>query len=128
MSEKNREFSSEFRIAVAKRIVGGESVGKIQNELDIKRSVLYRWRDAYRKQGAAGLQQMRGRPPGIPNPAAKRGASQAEILLEQIAGLEQKVGRQAMQLDFFKRAFKRIKGSSQNSNSAGATASTRKSA
>lgn len=124
MSKKSREFSAEFRIAVAKRIDGGESVSKIQLELKIKRSVLYRWRDAYRKQGVAGLQLQRGRPPGVPNPPSKPGASETELLRQQIAGLEQKVGRQAMQLDFFKQAFKRIKVSSQNSNNTGATAST----
>ena len=116
MSEKSREFSAEFRIAVAKRIDGGESVSKIQLELKIKRSVLYRWRDAYRKQGVAGLQLQRGRPPGVPNPPSKPGASESELLLQQIAALEQKLGRQAIQLDFFKRALKKIKVSGQENN------------
>ncbi len=117
MSAKSREFSAEFRIAVAKRIDEGESVSKIQVELKIKRSVLYRWRDAYRKHGIAGLQLQKGRPPGIPNPASMPRVSESELLLQRIVALEQKLGRQAIQLDFFKRALKQIKASGQENNS-----------
>ena len=123
MSGKNRVFSAEFRIGVARRILGGESVSKIHRELGVKRSVLYRWRDAYRKDGEAGLQRAAGRPPGVPNPIQPAG-SEAEQLRQQVAQLERKVGQQAVQLDFFKRAFKRVKESSRANASSGATAST----
>jgi transposase-like protein len=59
-----RVFRVEFRIAVARRILNGESVSALSNELKIKRSVLYRWRDAHRDQGAAGLSRPKGRPSG----------------------------------------------------------------
>lgn len=124
----NRTFAPEFRLQVAQRIQQGESVSKLHRELDIKRSMLYRWRDAYRKEGAAGLERKVGRPPGVPNPATpKPGVSPEEGLRQQIAALERKVGQQAVQLDFFKRAFKRVKESNQANLSAGATASTRRS-
>lgn len=97
MSGKNRVFSAEFRIGVARRILGGESVSKIHRELGVKRSVLYRWRDAYRKDGEAGLQRAAGRPPGVPNPIQPAG-SEAEQLRQQVAQLERKVGQQAVQL------------------------------
>ena len=126
MSRTNRVFPTEFRVQVARRILQGESVSKLHHELDIKRSVLYRWRDRYRKAGAAGLVGRIGRPAGIANPA-KPGLSREETLVQQIAALERKVGQQALQLDFFKRAFKRVKESSQRSGSAGETASTRRS-
>ena len=54
-----RVFSVEFRVAVAERILNGESVSALSNELKIKRSVLYRWRDYYREQGEAGLSLQR---------------------------------------------------------------------
>ena len=127
MSTSNRVFSAEFRVQAAQRILQGESVSKLHHELDIKRSMLYRWRDTYRKEGAAGLARAVGRPPGTANPAPKPGASAEEALRQQIAALERKIGQQAVQLDFFKRAFKRVKESSQASGSAGATASTRRS-
>jgi transposase-like protein len=128
MSLKNREFSPEFRIGVAKRMVAGESVTKLHAEYEIKRSVLYRWRDAYRKDGTAGLQRAIGRPPGVPNPAPKPRLPEEERLRQQVAALERKVGQQALHLDFFKRAFKRVKESSQTSGSTGAAASTGRSA
>ena len=124
----SRIFTPEFRLEVARRIEQGESVSKLHHEFGIKRSVLYRWRDAYRKQGPAGLARTAGRPPGIPNPTAPQpGTSAEDALRQQIAALERKVGQQAVQLDFFKRAFRRVKESRQGSANAGATASTRRS-
>jgi transposase len=128
MSKAKRVFTSEFRVEVAKRIVQGESVSKLHQELEIKRSVLYRWRDRYRKEGAGGLDRAIGRPAGVPNPTvAKPGVSQEEALRRQVAELERKIGQQTLQLDFFKRAFKHVKESRPNNGSTGATASTRKS-
>ena len=129
MGLKNREFSAEFRVAVAKRIVAGESVSKLHHELEIRRGVLYRWRDAYRQDGAAGLERPVGRPPGVPNPAPKPRATEEERLRRQVAELERKVGQQTLHLDFFKRAFKRVASdqateSGQANGSAGAAAST----
>jgi transposase len=128
MSKQHREFTAEFRAEIAKRIVEGESVSTLHQEFQIKRSVLYRWRDRYRKEGEAGLERPVGRPPGVPNPTIpKPGVSQEEALRRQVAELERKLGQQTLQLDFFKRAFKRVKESRPNNGSTGATASTRKS-
>jgi transposase-like protein len=124
----NRIFTPEFRLEVARRIERGESVSKLHHELGIKRSVLYRWRDAYRKEGPAGLARAAGRPPGLPDPTApKPGTNAEEALRQQVAALERKVGQQSVQLDFFKRAFRRVKESRQGNANAGATASTRRS-
>jgi transposase len=121
----NRTFTPEFRVKVARRIEQGESVCKLYQELGIKRSVLYRWRDAYRKEGVAGVSRTAGRPPGVPNPSSpKPGLSAEDALRQQMAALERKIGQQAIQLDFFKRAFRRVKESRQNSTGTGATAST----
>jgi transposase len=87
----SRTFTPEFRVEVARRIEQGESVSKLYHELGIKRSVLYRWREAYRKQGQAGLARAAGRPPGVPNPDTPRpGVSAEEALRQQVAGLERK--------------------------------------
>jgi transposase-like protein len=121
---KQRVFSWEFKERVARRMLNGESVSALHHELQIKRSVLYRWRDAYRKEGVAGLQRVRGRPPGVPNPprpAAEPAAAR------RIAELERKIGQQALDLDFFRRAFKRVKESRRKPAEPGATASTPKS-
>ena len=123
---KQRVFSGEFKERVARRILAGESVSALHHELQIKRSVLYRWRDAYRKEGVAGLQRVKGRPPGVPQPprpAADPGAEAAR----RIAELERKVAQQALDLDFFRRAFKRVNALRRKRAEPGATASTPKS-
>jgi transposase len=125
MSEK-RVFSWEFKERVARRILNGESVSALHHELQIKRSVLYRWRDAYRKEGVAGLQRVGGRPPGVPNPPRPIG-DPARAAARRIAELERKVGQQALDLDFFRRAFKRVKESRRKDGEPGATASTERS-
>ena len=126
MSKKNRVFTGEFKEGVAQRIVNGESVSALYQETQIKRSVLYRWRDAYRKEGAAGLQRVPGRPPGIPNPR-RPAANPEEAAARRIAELERKIGQQALDLDFFRRAFKRVKESRRKNTAAGAKASTERS-
>lgn len=123
MAAKNRVFSAEFKQDVAQRILNGESVSSLHHELHIKRSVLYRWRDAYRKEGAAGLQRLIGRPPGLPNPP--RPAVRAEdAAVRRIRELEHKIGQQTMDIDFLRRAFKRVKETRRNNTEGGATAST----
>jgi transposase-like protein len=126
LSEKNRVFTSEFKQGVARRILNGESVSALHQEIQIKRSVLYRWRDAYRKDGAAGLQRPVGRPPGVPNPPRPL-ASPEEVAAWRVAELERKIGQQALDIDFFRRAFKRVKESRRKNTTAGATASTERS-
>jgi transposase-like protein len=126
LSAKNRVFTKEFKEGVAQRIVNGESVSALHQEFQIKRSVLYRWRDAYRKDGAAGLQRSPGRPPGVPNPPRPR-AKPEEAAARRVAELERKIGQQALDLDFFRRAFKRVRESRRKNTAAGATASTERS-
>ena len=120
---KQRVFSWEFKERVVRRVLNGEGVSALHHELDIKRSVLYRWLYAYRKEGVAGLQRVRGRPPGVPNPPRPAGEPGAAAAL-RIAELERKVGQQALDLDFFRRAFKRVKELRRKPVEPGATAST----
>jgi len=123
LSAKNRVFAREFKIGVARRIVNGESVSALHQELQIKRSVLYRWRDAYRKEGAAGLERPPGRPPGVPHPPRPAGSPE-EAAARRVAELERKIGQQALDIDFLRRAFKRVKESRRKTIESGATAST----
>ena len=126
MSAKNRVFAKEFKVGVAGRMLNGESVSALHQELQIKRGVLYRWRDAYRKEGAAGLERPPGRPPGVPHPPRPAGSPE-EAAARRVAELERKIGQQALDIDFLRRAFKRVKASRRNDTAAGATASTERS-
>ena len=67
MSKKKgwRQHSPEFRISIAEGMLAGENVTKLSREHDLARSVMYRWRDAYRERGAAGLGGSRGHPAGV---------------------------------------------------------------
>jgi transposase len=122
---KYRVFSGEFKAGVAQRILNGESVSALHCELGIKRSVLYRWRDAYRREGAAGMRTS-GRPPGGAQPPRPRGAPE-EAAARRVADLERKIGQQALDIDFLRRAFKRVKESRRTNAVSGATASTERS-
>jgi transposase-like protein len=121
-----RVFRVEFRIAVARRILNGESVTALSNELKIKRSVLYRWRNAYRDQGAAGLSRPKGRPAGAANHGSKPGAGAAVAADQKIAELERRLGRMALENDFLRRAFKRVKEARSKNSAPGEARCTEK--
>ena len=59
-----RAFSTDFKEAVVLRLEAGERIAAVSDELRIRRKLLYEWRAAYRKLGAAGLNRKRGRKPG----------------------------------------------------------------
>ena len=65
MSEQGmRTFSTAFKQAVVLRLEAGERIASVAEELKIRRKLLYEWRAAYRRLGAAGLNRKRGPKPG----------------------------------------------------------------
>ncbi len=74
-----RVFSVEFRSAIAQRILNRESVLALSTEFKIKRSILYRWRDAYRLAGKDGFKKTRGRPRGSSD-ASFRGRTEFPLM------------------------------------------------
>ena len=124
----SRTFTPEFRLEVAQRIEQGESVSKLHHELNIKRSVLYRWRDAYRKEGEAGLS------PESRSAAWRTESGSAQTRRERrrgTAAADRGTGAQSRPTSgstrFFQKSLQASKGVSQASGNAGATASTRRS-
>ena len=120
-----RVFSVEFRSATAHRILNGESVLALSTEFKIKRSILYRWRDAYRLGGKDGFKKTRGRPRGSSGLVVKTkpGATAAD---RRIAELERRIGRLAMENDFLARAFKRVKEARSKNSAPGEARCTEK--
>jgi transposase-like protein len=117
---KARRHAPEFKLRVVQRMMAGEPVAPLSREVQVKREMLYRWRDAYRKHGREGLERPRGRPrksPGEVVPAAEA----------RIRELERKVGQQALVIDFLQRACKRVEALRQESKGPGATASMERS-
>ncbi len=125
-----RRFGRAFKLEVVRRMLAGESGTALARELGIKRTILYRWRDAVRDGGEEALRDGPGRPNRVEHAemALARGpAARARDLAEarrQIAELERKVGEQQVALDFFKGALQRIEASRQPSDGAGATVSS----
>jgi transposase-like protein len=118
---KTRWYSFEFKKAAVGRARAAPSIPGLSKELGVHYSQLYRWLRIYEEQGEEGL-QTRGRsgrrsrtpdPPELTDPERR------------IAELERKIGQQALDVDFLKRAFKRVKESQPNNSGSGATASTR---
>src|SRR3954466_359039 len=124
----NRVFTPEFRLSVVERVRKGEKVRALSQELSIRRTLLYRWCDSYRREGRAGLERGTGRPLRSRNLMAprKRRADSAEIARHKIAELERRLGRMALENDFLKRAFQRVKAAHSKNNAPGETRSTEK--
>jgi len=125
-----RIFSTAFKESAVLRLGTGERLAEVARELGIARKLLYEWRAAYRKLGLAGLNRRRGpKPrgarasadaaPATPAPLSELARAQARI-----AELERKIGRQQVDLDFFREALRLIDARDPSSR---ATPSTRSS-
>jgi transposase-like protein len=124
----NRIFKPQFRLSIVERVLKGESVGALSKELNIGRSVLYRWCDSYRREGVAGIDRGIGRPPHRIDRVAtpKRTTNSAEVARCKVAELERRLGRMTLENDFLKRAFKRVKEAHSKNNAAGDARCTEK--
>lgn len=108
-SKRPRTHSPEFRIEIAQRMLAGENVVALSRRYKLARSMMYRWRETYHQAGPAGLARSPGKPrtqsSGRPTRAE---GSEEQRLRQRIAELERKVGRQAVEIDFFKGVFRRL--------------------
>jgi len=104
----NRRHSAEFKIEIAERMLAGENVSALGEQHGLPRSMMYRWRDTYREEGAGGLRRSAERPPGAVARAPRPGESIEERLRRRIAELERTVGRHAVQVEFLTGVFKRV--------------------
>ncbi|MBZ5681652.1 MAG: helix-turn-helix domain-containing protein [Acidobacteriia bacterium] len=109
------EYGTELKLAAVRRVLAGESVRAVAENLGIRRKRLYVWKDRYAELGEAGLVHRRGGRPRKQAPVATTGsealAGRGELLAarKRIAELERKVGQQELELDFFGEALRRIK-------------------
>ena len=113
--EEQKEYTKELKLAAVRRVVAGESVRAVAQELGIRRKRIYVWKDRYAELGEAGLVHRRGGRPRKEVPAAESGSEarvgRGELLAarKRIAELERKVGQQELELDFFGEALRRIR-------------------
>lgn len=120
MAKERRQFSREFKLMALGRFELAGNVEALAAELGIRRELLYKWRDKFAAGGAEALRSS-GRPRPTPEAAEALGAER------RVAELERKLGRQALELDFFKGALRRIEASRRPSERLGATASSSRS-
>lgn len=107
------EYAKELKLSAVRRVLAGESVKAVAEEIGIRRQRLYVWKDRYAELGEAGLVRRRGGRPRK-DASAEAGveavAGRGELLAarKRIAELERKVGQQELELDFFGEALRRI--------------------
>lgn len=110
---KRRIFSREVKLSAVQRVLAGESSAAVCGELKISRGHLSMWCGHYRRHGAEGLRPAH-RPFKVPgavdlDPVAKAmRVKDLGMARKRIAELEGKVGQQQLELDFFRRALRRI--------------------
>lgn len=118
MSDKlpYRSFTTAFKEAACQRISRGDKVMPLSRELGVPRKLLYNWFNSWKLEGVAGLNRKRGRSLGTKlerkspdtmsmlQPAASELASAKVRIVE----LERLVGRQQVDLDFFRKALRAL--------------------
>jgi transposase len=130
-----RIFSRDFKLTAVGRVLAGERIRDLSQELRVLRKDLYAWRDLFRAGGATALRPL-GRPrkseatrrdrydqamPAMPEVPA----TEFEVARRRIAELERKIGQQQLELDFFRQALRQVKAARRLSTGPGVTGSTR---
>lgn len=128
-----RRFSREFKLETVRRILAGERIRAVSQELDVLRKDLYSWRKLFRAGGAEALRPL-GRPrrgDGVVTARVRKRAHEVAAgdvaAPERVAELERKIGQQQLELDFFRQALRRVKEARRPNAGTGVTGSTRSS-
>jgi transposase-like protein len=125
--KKRRSFTRAFKLRVLARMADTPSIVGLAQELGLERKLLYCWRDAYLAGGAERLRRS-GRPSaagsaelGHRSEPASHAAPDAQ---QRIAELERKIGRQQLEVDFFRAALQQVRERRRTNGGPGAKAST----
>lgn len=92
MAEARRKFTREFKIAAVQRLQAGHSVARLARELEVNPNQLHIWRRQFEER---------------PN-SAFSGEGRRRSEETQVAQLEQKIGQQAMEIDFLKKCLRQL--------------------
>ena len=90
--KSRRKFTKEFKLTAVRRMESGQSVAEVARALEVHPGDLHRWR---RELGEHGERAFRG--------VGNRRAEESRV-----AELERKVGQQALEIDFLKRALQHV--------------------
>lgn len=118
-ADGHRCFSRDFKIAAVRRVLAGEELRKVAQDLDIRYDVLWKWKKRVVEQGEQYLYTVgRGRHPGS--------RANNESKARSIAELEREIGRQQMEVRFLERALRQVEELRQAKNDGGAEASSKR--
>jgi transposase len=106
---KAGQFPIAFKIKAIKRVELGEGVLPVARELGVTRKALHDWIRAFKAMGPDGLNRKRGPKPGRKRLKAIE-VPQAGSAQQRIAELERVIGRQQLELDFFRQALRALDG------------------
>jgi transposase len=87
-----RKFTKEFKLTAIRRLQSGQSTAEVARALEVHPSELHRWRrelEERQEQAFSGV-----------------GRKRAEE--SRVADLERKVGQQALEIDFLRRALQHV--------------------
>ncbi len=90
--KSRRKFTKDFKQSAVSRLNSGQSVVEVARALEVHPSDLQRWRRELQEHGEQAFIGM--------------GKKRAEE--SRVAELERKVGQQAMEIDFLKRAWQHV--------------------
>lgn len=111
---KGGQHPIALKIKAIKRVERGEGVLPVARDIGVTRKALHEWIRAYKAHGPEGLNRKRGPKPGKRRLQALSGAHEGRGALAaaqvRIAELERLVGRQQMDLDFFRQALRALEG------------------
>lgn len=110
-SAERRSFSAALKLGAVKRVLDGERVVAIAEELGVRRKLIYAWKDRYQQYGEAGLASRQVQRVDLPDSGSRPASPRGELLTarRRIAELERKVGKQTLELDFFAEALRRVR-------------------
>ncbi|MQX43731.1 transposase [Sinorhizobium meliloti] len=138
MAGWQRVIDEDQKLEFLQRMEAGESVSKLADEVGISRQRLYEWRDHLRLHGSLKSGR-RGRP--ARSAGGVDGAAQLQSVVDapapqekaltkarrRIRELEQKVGQQQLDLDFFREALRHFEEDHRRSSAPGETGSSKSS-
>jgi len=109
---RNRQFPTAYKLKAIKRVERGDGVLPVARELGISRKILHDWIKAWKAHGPEGLNRKPGPKPGPrklkPPPSYDDKRSALAQAKARIAELERLVGRQQMDIDFFRQALRAL--------------------
>jgi transposase-like protein len=114
MAKHVKRYSMRFRRRVVERMMLEKNISQLSRELGLDRSMMYIWKRKLEKRAYGNVRS------GEVNVRDR----QIQELQAKIAGLAGVIGRQALELDFFESALRRIRETAPPSGDNGESTST----